>query len=419
MKNVFFRIFVAAALVLPCRSVFGEDAPAPAKPESHFAFLDFKDKDFDIFPVPIWTTRPDEKESYGLMPVILFSDRETKAIQTIFAVNGQYNSVKKFSGAAIYYYYPDPDGNPDEVWQGYFEFAQKYYREGSWRYTNPKLLDKFYVDAGFLWLKTPFRRFYGYGSKTPEAAESNFVSRNFNFNATFGYYFTDFFRVNFNENFITTDLLTRAIPDVADTLSTYGALPGVNDATNFVHKLSATIDTRDRGPNSKEGHFAELGVFGAVKALASDTTFAGVSLEGIHLNTMFQGKTTTAFRFFAQDMYGEGIPFYLQSSLGGDKEFRSYIPNRFIDTGKVLFTWEQRFRVIAREVFGIPCEFWMDPFVEVGGVFRHLSDIGQSKFRGDGGLGLRFVVPPNVVARIDIAAGDEGYNVYTQLNYPF
>jgi hypothetical protein len=61
----------------------------------------------------------------------------------------------------------------------------------------------------------------------------------------------------------------------------------------------------------------------------------------------------------------------------------------------------------------------MDPFVEVGGVFHHANNLGQSKFRGDGGIGFRFLVPPNVVARVDVAAGDEGYNVYTQLNYPF
>lgn len=379
----------------------------------------FKDKDIDIFPVPVVQSRPDEKQSYGLMPVMLFSDKESHAIQTIIAASVQWNNVKKISGALIYYVFPDPNNNPDEIIQLYVEMAERYYRETTLRYYNPKFMDKFYIDASFSWLKTPFRRFFGYGADTLKAAETNYVSRNFYAQGMFGYYFHPKFRLSFTENFTTTDLLTRAINDVGDTLADFGAQAGVHDSTNLIHRLTATFDTRPQGINSRFGHLAEANVFFAHDALFLDNTFVGFSFEGIHMNSMFEDKTVTVIRAFVQDMYGTGIPFYLQSTLGGDRELRSYIPNRFTDTGKMIFTWEQRITALKKTLFGIPVMLSVDPFFEVGSVFNHFNNLKGAKFQPVAGMGLRFIVPPNVVARVDIAYGEEGYNVYTNLNYPF
>jgi hypothetical protein len=379
----------------------------------------FTNKDIDFFPVPVFETRPDEGESYGLMPVLVFADKESKAITTILAAIGQYNSITKFSGATVFFYYPNAIENPNEVFEFYFEFAQKYYRELDLHYFNPKFLDKFFLDSEFLWLKTPFGRFYGFGAGSTEAGESNFVSRNFSFDTTFGYYLHEKLRVNLTERFTTTDLLTRGISTVQDTLTTYGALPGVNDATNLIHKLSVSFDTRPNLDSSRKGTFVEGSYFFSIKDFLSDNNINGYSLEAKQLLPWWQGRTVTALRFYIQDMYGTGIPFNLQSGLGGAFEMRSFIPDRFRDTGKAVLTWEQRIKVWEHEFFGINVELHADPFIEVGRVFNHLQNFSFDDMQVVGGIGLRAFVPPNVLARIDIAVGSEGYNIYTMLNYPF
>jgi outer membrane protein assembly factor BamA len=278
---------------------------------------------------------------------------------------------------------------------------------------------KWYIDGNFIWLNTPFRRFFGYGSHTLEADESNYVSHGFYMTALAGYYATPRFRINLTESFISTDLKGQAIFDVADTLTRYGGLNGVQNSFNFIHKVSLTYDSRPKGPNSREGFFAEGSYFASLVPLGSDVNFHGFSTEAIHMHSMFNERTTLVFRLFAQDIYGSDVPFYLQSSLGGDRELRAFIPNRFVDNGKLIFTWEQRIKVLKKSIFGIPAELWLDPFLEAGTVFDNFKNLGASKMQTVAGLGIRMIVPPTVVGRIDIACGAEGYSVYTQLGYPF
>lgn len=379
----------------------------------------FKNKSISFFPVPVVETRPDEGQTYGVMPVLLFSEEDSKAISIILSAIGQWNNIVKWSGAGVAFWYPNPTDNPDEVLELYFELAQRYFRETTVRYFNPKFLDHFFLQTRFVWLKTPFRRFYGYGERSIKADESNYTSRNFDFETTFGYYLTDDLRLNLTEHFTSTDLLTRAFTNTSDTLTRYGGLPGVNDATTLLHKISLTYDTRPNGLNSKRGVFIEGTYFFSIDGFLSDQTINGVSTEAIALIPFFDDRTITVLRFFAQDMYGSNIPFYLQSQYGGAFDGRAFIPNRFTDTGKVVLTWEQRIRVLALDVFDIPVEFYADPFFEVGRVFNHVNNLGPNHWQPIAGLGLRAVVPPNVVGRLDIAVSTEGYSVYTMLGYPF
>lgn len=388
-----------------------------SKPSSRFSLL--KNKTVDFFPVPVFETRPDEGESYGLMPVVLFSERDSKAIQLILAAIGQYNSITKVSGAAVVYFFPKPVEQPDEVVEFYFELAQRYYRETTLRYFSPHFRERVFLEARAQWLKTPFRRFYGYGARSAKADESNFTSRQFALDLTVGRYLSRFVRVNFGEHFLTTDLLTRAFPGVSDTLTRYGAQPGVADTTNLMHELSLSYDSREHGENSKRGIFAELGYFFSNKSLGSDSDFYGFRLEGIWLKPWLKERMVTAVRSSLRDVYGDAVPFYHQSSLGGDRELRSFIPDRFTDNGAWVLAVEQRVRVLKKKIFGIPVEFHADPFVEVGRVFDNLNHFSLTRLQPVVGLGLRGVVPPNVVGRLDVAIGREGYNVYTMLGYPF
>ncbi|MCP5464406.1 MAG: BamA/TamA family outer membrane protein [Deltaproteobacteria bacterium] len=349
----------------------------------------FENKEIDFFPIPIFETRPDEGESYGLMPVVLFTDKDSKAISVILAAIGQWNSVIKASGASLGYYYPHPVENPDEVFQFYVELAQKYYREGEVRYTNPKFLDKLYLDAHFRWLKSPFWRFYGYGAASAKSDESNFVGRSFRFDLLAGYHLTKNIRLNLREEFFTMDLLTRAFPNVSDTLTRYGNQNGVNDETNLLHHISLSYDSRPKGANSKRGLFLEAGYFASIKNLLSDTGFQGFKAEGVLLVPFLKERTITAMRFFVQDMYGDNIPFYLQSDLGGANELRSFIPNRFTDTGKMIFTWEQRINYWSPSLFGINVELYADPFIEVGRVFNHMNNLGFDNWQPVAGLGAK------------------------------
>jgi hypothetical protein len=54
----------------------------------------------------------------------------------------------------------------------------------------------------------------------------------------------------------------------------------------------------------------------------------------------------------------------------------------------------------------------------VGQVFRDLGG-ALSRPRLTGGVGLRAVVAPSLVGRVDLASGGEGLSVYAEIGYPY
>ncbi|MBI4412348.1 MAG: hypothetical protein HY541_07690, partial [Deltaproteobacteria bacterium] len=107
-KNKIILLFLLALLTrltpLGAGEPKKETVPTETK-KGNPLFRYFKDREIDVFPVPVWESRPDEGNTYGLMPVVLMSDHD-KQIKAIFAAIGQYNTITGVSGAALSYYYP-------------------------------------------------------------------------------------------------------------------------------------------------------------------------------------------------------------------------------------------------------------------------------------------------------------------------
>lgn len=404
-KSYFTLLFIFLVFFIPLS--------IRAQESSLFHF--FKNRDKDIIPVPVFETRPDEGQSYGLMPVLLLSDKEDKSLKAMIGLIGQYNTITKGGGAALAYFYPEAD-QEIEIFAG---LSQKFYREVTLGYFNPTLSDHYFIDFDFTYIKSPFGRFFGLGPTTVEGDQSNFTSNQILVDAIFGYYFLKNIRVEWVEKFHTVDLQGRAITDIDDTLTRYGNLPQVVDATNLIHGANVVFDNRKEREYATSGTIASLGSFFANKALGSDQNFEGWQLEIRHLNPTLADRLTTALRFSFQQMYGDNIPFYEMSSLGGPNELRSFVPLRFVDKGKMTFQIEERIQLIKWELFGIPFEIHTDPFFEVGRVFDSVKHLGFKDWQPVGGLGFRLFVPPNVVGRLDMAIGSEGLEIYTELGYPF
>lgn len=374
-----------------------------------------KKYDVDIFPVPIIDVNPTEGETFGLMPLAIFADKETEAIKALIGVLGQYNSTTKGGGGAMIHLLP----SKDQSIKLFGEMSQRYYRELSFQFSDPYLFDDFYIDFDFTYLKTPFRRFYGLGKKTHEDDESNFTSRNFSVDLEAGYYLLKNFRINYLFGFNTTDLLDKALDDVSDTLDRYGHLEQVKDSTNFTHGTSLVFDSRKDGEYSRYGTKAAGSFYFSNEALASDNNFQAFNFELIQLHSWWKEKTTTAFRFFFQQIYGHDTPFYQMSQLGGENELRAFASERFVDRGKIIFQVEQRIKLGRPKLFGKSFDVYLDPFFEVGQVFNDADQLGFNRWQPVGGFGLRTFVPPNVIGRLDFGIGTEGFEIYTEFGYPF
>ncbi len=375
----------------------------------------FKSGSFDFFPVPVFEISPDEGLTYGLMPIMIMSDKKDGSIKAIAGMIGQYNSITKIGGSFLSYFYP----KPDQAIEFYFGMAQRYEREATFHFFDPTFFDKFYIDASVTFKKSPFGRFFGLGPQRSEKAQSNFTSRSFNMDLITGYTFLPHITANWTTAFHTTDLLQRAFDDVDDTQKRYGLLSNVVDSTNLLFGPSIVFDNRPEREYSKKGSLFKLGYFFSSKTLGSDKNFQGLNFEAIHLFSENNERFTTALRLSFEEIFGRRVPFYEMASLGGDKTLRSFTPLRFVDQVKIAFQAEQRMRLFKAKMFGNYFETYLDPFFEIGRVAPSISTLGFKYWQPLVGMGFRLFVPPNVIGRLDMGFGSDGLEIYTQLGYPF
>ena len=127
----------------------------------------------------------------------------------------------------------------------------------------------------------------------------------------------------------------------------------------------------------------------------------------------------TVTRFAANQTAGYRVPFLEQSILGGETTLRGYGQNRFIDKSFLLLNLEERIRLFQWTIFNVRADWELAPFIDLGSVMRTLVEAKASSFEFNPGIGLRAVVRPNIVGRIDVGVGKDGPAVFVGLGYPF
>jgi hemolysin activation/secretion protein len=116
---------------------------------------------------------------------------------------------------------------------------------------------------------------------------------------------------------------------------------------------------------------------------------------------------------------GDGIPFYEQTSLGGEDNLRGYGRDRYIDKHMVAFNAEERIHIFGTKMFNVNIEFELAPFVDMGRTYRDFEYRQFNDWEITPGIGFRGIVRPNVVSRVDWGYSKEGGAVFAGLSYPF
>jgi hypothetical protein len=106
------------------------------------------------------------------------------------------------------------------------------------------------------------------------------------------------------------------------------------------------------------------------------------------------------------------VPFVLLPALGSGSTLRAYPSWRFRDRHSLLLAGEWRW---------IPSRMFMDMafFYDAGKVASRREDLNFSNLKHDAGVGIRFHSPLATPLRIDVAHGDEGFNIVFSGSAPF
>ena len=98
-------------------------------------------------------------------------------------------------------------------------------------------------------------------------------------------------------------------------------------------------------------------------------------------------------------------------SYGRAEEFlSSWLRTRSIEPGALT--------VSSKWGYTYTADWRIDPFIAFGQVFRSLGE-AFSRPQVAAGVGFRAWVRPNVLGRVDVANGGEGWKVYVEIGYPY
>jgi outer membrane protein assembly factor BamA len=367
-----------------------------------------------FFPLPLYSTVPNEGSTYGFLPVFLRVSSSGE-ISSILAPSISWNKAAGVNTTFRYYRYPSRIDTFSVIAAASTKVNRTFlvtYEHLPW--SPGSATAEVYGRAR----RNVFYRFFGLGPDSSEAGESSYTRRSLTITTRFGLNFPGHLNAGVRLTVRDDRPEVRAIYGLPTLQAAHPDAPGLDGAALGAVGASLRYDTRPRGDYAPRGLAAEL-AGGRAQGLRGFDHDWYVTAQGRALweeASFLQG----AARVYYNQLWAgrDQIPFYYQSSLGGEFLLRGFPEDRFFDHGAWEAETEQRFRVLRTRLFGVIADWRIDPFVAVGQVFPSLAQ-AVSNPRLTGGVGLRVLVHPNVLGRVDLAYSGEGLRAYVVLGYPY
>jgi hypothetical protein len=204
-------------------------------------------------------------------------------------------------------------------------------------------------------------------------------------------------------------------PDFPSTLAAFPNDPAVSLAEQpslWQSQAAVTADTRNHRGYPTEGF-----VYRAALTEYNDRSFGTFSFhqyeaEGLQFVPVISKKWILVFHGWAVGTgipSGNEIPFYLLPALGGNNTLRGYHNFQFHDNNLLLANAESRLRVTEHIDAAV--------FADAGNVAPRFRDLNLGTT--DYGVGVRLHTATTMLARVDVARGDQGWTFLFRTTDPF
>ena len=376
--------------------------------------LPFASAEITLVPLPIFTTDPNEKQTYGALLAVI--DAQEGVFRSLFVPYVTYNPILGLAGSLHYERFFDQETKFDTDISQSTE-NQAFYRL---RYTDPALFDPRYLFQGFvLYENDRTARFYGIGADSQEQNETNYTLRQVGGELIFGRRLRPELNLSLTERLRSVSIRRGVVESLPYLKDVFTDIPGEHGAFVWAHRLALTYDSRDSLATPRRGRFGQAFIEVADEALGSEASFVRYGLEGRLLWPHFGERLVTAVRGMVERVDGSNLPFFELSDLGGDETLRGFGENRFLDEGRVLINAEERIKLFHITYGDVRTDVELAVFAEAGRVFKNFNDLGSGKIQAVVGGGIRFLAASQIVAKIDVGVGSEGMAIFTGLDYPF
>ena len=366
--------------------------------------------------LPAISTDPNSGPTYGILPVLVLSDKVNHHIRHLFAPSLTYNETFGQTITGRYYFYPTDES------QLYTTVSDSTHinRTVKIRYQDTAFLDgRAFIRAEGYYDADGSLRFFGIGPGTHSEAESGYVGRNKVIHADMGVNFLRYCRASLGLRYRRMGIDSNIVSGIQDLATEFPTVPGLSEENTVVQEFHLLWDTRDSPVTPAQGSSGEIFFEKTSLAWGSDADYIRYGLEGKRFFPWMEGKQSTVIHGLYDWVNGPNIPFYELATLGGRETLRGYGDGRFTDQGRLLFNIEQRMLLTSLNLLGVETRFEVGPFFDLGTVFPRPGAIQRKNFYGVTGGSFRAVVKPNVVGSVDVGVGKEGPAVYVGIDYPF
>ncbi len=370
--------------------------------------------DRTLVPLPIFTTDPNERETYGALLAIL--DEQEGAVRSLLVPQVTWNPLLG-TGGTVYYRRILTE---DESYAFFASHSTRNQANYTVNYSNFRLAQQRYLFDGQLeYNNDRTARFFGLGAGSRQKDETNYTLGEVRGSFTLGRRVLPALVAALTERVRYVTIGRGAATSLPFLQDVFLGVPGAEGALVWAHRLALTYDTRKSRETPTQGGFGQLFVEAANRALGSHTSFVRYGLEGRLVWPLVADRLVTVTRGLVEWVEGQALPFFELSALGGETTLRGFGEKRFLDRGRILSNVAERLRlftVIYNDV-RTACELAL--FVEAGRVFHTVTELSLRKTQMVSGVGVRLVVFSQLVAKIDVGFGSAGVAIFSGLDYPF
>ena len=372
--------------------------------------------DVQYFPIPSVSTSKNDGSDAGLIVPILITDPdgELKYIVSPMIVK---NSIVGTRGALNIFRY-EPGGREIRF---IGSFTEQIERRVVFSYTDPAFSQgRYSLNFGASFFKDATARFFGLGEATSESEQTNYTAREARANWRFGIYANEVTQIAVGQRFRDVRL-QKGATDLPFTVDRFPTVDGVQGESLILgHRATFYYDTRNNLVSPTDG--MAVTAYAEVNQNFRNGDHPVYSRYAMEIKKLFPSESKRAILVVRGDIQatiGTQVPFFEQSSLGGQNNLRGYGVDRFIDKNLVALSIEERIHLVRTKVAGVTADFEIAPFLDTGQVFKNFKDVNFKDYRMTPGIGFRGIIKPNVVGRVDYGYSREGGAVFAGLDFPY
>lgn len=372
--------------------------------------------DTQVIPVPsVSTTRNDGNDLGLIMPILITDpDGELKYLMAPMVIR---NSIVGTRGAFNFFQY-EPGGRQIQF---IGSFTEKIERKLVFNYLDPAFSNgRYFLQFGGSFFKNATSRFFGPGQDSVEGNETNYTAREIRANWRFGVYMNEVTQIALAQR-VRDVQLQRGATNLPFTGERFGDVDGVNGQSTIVgHRVSFHYDTRNNLVTPTDG--MAITAYAEVNQNLRNEAHPVYSRYELEVKKLFPSESKRAIlvvRANLQATIGTQVPFFEQSSLGGQNNLRGFGVDRYIDKHLIAVSIEERIHIARTRLAGVMADFELAPFLDTGQVFGNFKDVSVKDYRMTPGLGIRGIVRPNVVGRLDYGFSREGGAIFAGLDFPY